>query len=142
MLHTQLPLHKLTYELLDLAVDMVRNMPRDVKATLGSVIRDECIRMLLMIAKANAARDKVPHIDALLESREAVELMLRTCHDKRFISHAQWARAVELMNTIGQQAGGWRKSSARQTAEQSQPAGPAPAPLRQPGLFSAAAPAA
>jgi hypothetical protein len=129
-LHTQLPIHKLAYDLLGLAVDLVRNMPRDVKATLGSTIRDECLRMLLLIAKANAAGDKVPHITALLEARETVELLLRTCHDKRFISHAQWARAVELTESIGKQAGGWRKQSAQDRVPE------------QPSLFSAAAPAA
>src|SRR5438132_11130394 len=95
-LHTQLPIHKLCYDLLGLAVDLVRNMPRDIKVSLGSVIRDECVQMLLLIARANAAKDKATHISALLEAREAVELLLRTCHDKRFISHTQWARAVEL----------------------------------------------
>jgi hypothetical protein len=129
-LHTELPIHKLAYDLLGLAVDLVRNMPRDVKKTLGDTIRDECLRMLLLIAKANAALDKVPHITSLLEARETVELLLRTCHDKRFISHTQWARAVELTETIGKQAGGWRKQSERgREAEQSD-------------LFSAASPAA
>lgn len=133
-LHTQLPLYKLAYDLLGLAVELVRNMPRDIKVSLGAVIRDECVRMLVLVARANASSNKVPHITELLEARETVELLLRTCHDKRFISSGQWAGAIELMQRIGQQAGGWRKQSAASAAP----------PMTQPGLdlFSAAAPAA
>ncbi|WP_421885209.1 four helix bundle protein [Methylibium sp.] len=134
-LHTQLPIHKLAYDLLGLSVELVRNMPRDIKASLGSVIRDECVQMLVLIARANASADKVPHISSLLEAQQTVELLLRTCHDKRFISHGQWASAIELMNRIGQQAGGWRKQSARQAAAR-------PQLDSEPGLFSAAVPAA
>ena len=120
-LHHQLPIYKLAYDLLGMAVDLVRNMPRDIKGTLGAVIRDECVEMLVRIARANAAVDKVPHITALLEARETVELLLRTCHDKRFISTKQWATAVELMERIGQQAGGWRKHAAAASQRPVQP---------------------
>jgi hypothetical protein len=129
-LHTHLPIHKLAYDLLGLAVDLIRNMPRDIKLSLGAVIREECIHMLLLIAKANAAADKTPHILELLEARETVELLLRTCVDKRFISRSQWARAVEMTESIGKQAGGWRKQSERTKEPE------------QPSLFAAAAPVA
>ena len=129
-LHTQLPIHKLAYDLLGLAVDLIRHMPRDIKQSIGSTIRDSCVDMLLLIAKANAAADKAPHITALLEARETVELLLRTCLDKRFISPAQWARAVEMTESIGRQAGGWRKQALQERVPE------------QPSLFAAASPVA
>jgi hypothetical protein len=111
-LHTHLPIYKLAYDLLDLAADLTRNFPRDFKASLGGRIRDECVDMLVLIGRANAATHKVPHIAALLERLHVAELLLRLSHDKHFISHAQWARAVEITDRIGKQAGGWRKHSA------------------------------
>ena len=111
-LHTHLPIYKLAYDLLDLAADLSRNMPRDFKASLGGRIRDECVAMLVLIGRANAAAHKVPHLTALLEGLHVAELLLRVSHDKRFISHAQWARAVALTESIGRQASGWRKYSA------------------------------
>ncbi len=110
-LHQHLPIYKLAVDLLDLAVDLTRNMPRDFKASLGAEIRSELIRLIVLIGRANAATDKVPHITELLEHLQVAELLLRLCHGKRFISLAQWSRAAELTATIGKQAGGWRKSS-------------------------------
>lgn len=130
-LHTTLPIHKTAYELFGAIVDLVRNMPRDIKQSLGTVMRDQAMQILLLVGKANAAADKVPHITQLLEHREAVELMLRTCLDKRFISRAQWARAVELTDSIGKQAGGWRKQSTLEAAA-------VPTAPSQGNLFSAA----
>ncbi|MEO5738356.1 MAG: four helix bundle protein, partial [Variovorax sp.] len=65
----------------------------------------------VLIGRANAARDKAPHITELLEHQHVVELLLRLAHDKRFISAKQWAASVELSNRVGKQAGGWLKHS-------------------------------
>jgi hypothetical protein len=40
------------------------------------------------------------------------ELLFRLSHDKKFISNKQFARAIDLIDRIGKQAGGWRKKSA------------------------------
>jgi RNA-directed DNA polymerase len=37
-LHTQLPIYKVAYDLLDVVADLVKNMPRDVKRTFGNEI--------------------------------------------------------------------------------------------------------
>jgi hypothetical protein len=134
-LHTSLPIHKTGYDLHATVAGLVMNLPRNVKATLGNRMLDAAMAMLLLVREANQASDKVPHISQLLERLEVLELLLRTCLDLRFISHGQWARAVELTDSIGKQAGGWRKQSTLERAT-SQP--------EQPGLFSfsAAAPAA
>ena len=112
-LHIELPIYKLAYDLLDLATDLTRNMPRDFKASLGGQIRVECVSLMVLIGRANAAGDKVPHLDAMLEHLQVVELLMRLSHDKRFISTKQWARSVDLTERIGKQAGGWRKHSQR-----------------------------
>ncbi len=109
-LHIELPIYKLAYDLLSLATDLTRNVPRDFKSSLGAQIRNECVTMLVLIGRANAASDKVPHLDAMLESQQVIELLMRLSHDKHFISPKQWARSIELTERIGRQGGGWRKS--------------------------------
>lgn len=42
-MHTDLPIHKVAFDLLSLATDVTRNIPRDFKAGLGAKVRDECI---------------------------------------------------------------------------------------------------
>lgn len=119
--HIDLPIYKLAYDLLDLATDLTRNMPRDFKASLGNQIRNECVALMVQIGRANAAHAKAPHIDAMLESLQVVELLTRLSHDKRFISPKQWARSIDLTDRIGKQAGGWRRWAHQNTTQPQRP---------------------
>lgn len=76
-LHTNLPIYKVAYDLLSVATDVVRNMPRDYKASIGARIREECVDLVVLIFRANVARDKVPHLDLLLERLQVAELLFR-----------------------------------------------------------------
>ena len=112
-LHHELPIYKETYDLLSMAVDITRNIPRDFKRLIGEKLRSECVDMMVLIFRANVATDKPPHIQELLERLQVVELMLRMSRDKRFISTKQYAAAVAITQSIGKQATGWKKHSQR-----------------------------
>lgn len=107
-LHTTLPIYKVAYDLLSVAVDYVQNMPRQFKAAIGGRVRDLCVDIVLLIFRANCAAQKTPYLEALIESLEELNLLLRICQDKRFISKPQYANAVKLTDSIGKQATGWR----------------------------------
>lgn len=111
-LHHQLPIYKLAYDLLSVTTDITRNIPRDFKRLIGEKIREECVEILVLIFRANVARNKTPHIEDLLERLQVVELLLRLSKDKRFISTKQYARAIEITDGIGRQATGWKKHAA------------------------------
>lgn len=115
-LHHDLPIYKAAYELLGLAVDLTRNIPRDFKRELGGHLRSECVEITVLIFRANVAREKVLHIEDMLERLEVVNLLLRMFVDKRFISRQQYAQAIQLTSSIGKQAGGWRKHSSASPA--------------------------
>jgi hypothetical protein len=115
-LHTQLPIYKVAYGLFDVIMDLAKNMPRDFKASIGGKLRDECIEILTLIFRANVARDKTPHLGTLIERLQVAELLLRLARDKRLISTGQYAKAVELTQSIGKQANGWRRSFAAPVA--------------------------
>ena len=110
-LHTSLPIYKVAYDLLDVATDVMKNMPRDFKQSLGGKIREHCVDIITLIFRANVSANKVPHLTQLLELLQVVELLMRLSKDKRFISVKQYAKAVELTTQVGRQAGGWRKSA-------------------------------
>ena len=110
-LHTQLPIYKVAYDLLDVITDLAKNMPRDFKVSIGGKLRDECVEIVVLIFRANVARDKVGHIGTLIERLQVAELLLRLSRDKRLISIGQYAKAIELTISIGKQAGGWRRSA-------------------------------
>ncbi len=50
-LHTDLEIHKVAEELLGLSLDLVRNIPRDLKQVVGAKIRDECLQVLVLIGR-------------------------------------------------------------------------------------------
>ena len=110
-LTTALPIYKVAYDLLDAITDLAKNMPRDFKASIGGKLRDECVEIVVLIFRANCAREKATHLDALQERLQVAELLLRLARDKRFISTGQYGRAIEHTTSIGKQANGWKRSA-------------------------------
>lgn len=112
-LHTQLPIYKAAYGLLDVVTDLVKNMARDFKRNIGEKISVECLEIMVLVFRANVAADKSPHLVELLERLQVIELLLRLCMDKRLISRPGYAKAIELTTGIGKQANGWKKFANR-----------------------------
>jgi len=112
-IHTQLPIYKVAYDLLDVVTDLVKNMQRDFKRSIGEKINVECIEITVLVFRANVAQDKSPHLMELLERLQVIELLVRLAMDKRLISRPAYANAVELTTSIGKQANGWRNSALR-----------------------------
>ena len=111
--HTNLPIYKVAYDLLDAVTDFARSMPRDFKQSIGGKISAECIEIMVLVFRANVARDKEPHLLDLLERLQVAELLIRLAKDKRLISQGAYAKAVELTTSIGKQANGWRRAAHR-----------------------------
>jgi hypothetical protein len=112
-LHTQLPIYRAAYSLLDSVTDMVKNMPRDFKRSIGEKISAECIEIMVLVFRANVAVDKSLHLTELLERLQVIELLLRLGMDKRLISRAAYAGSVEQTTSIGKQANGWKNAAHR-----------------------------
>ena len=113
-LTTDLDIFKQATALLDLAVDVQANIPRAFRASMGTRIADECVEMLVLIARANSARvaaDRAGHIEQLLERLNVTNILMRAAHGKKLISQKLWASSIQLTGSIGKQAGGWLKSA-------------------------------
>ena len=113
-LHTQLPIYSIGLELLSLAHRVQEQMPRGVKRSLGDKISQHCVEMLDLMALANATQraERAEHIHRLMTHQRAATVLLRVCHDSRYVSHKLWADSVQLLGSIGKQGGGWLKSAA------------------------------
>jgi len=117
-LHTELPIHRTGVRLLALAIKVQEQMPRSIKRILGEKIVQHCVDMLNLMALANATKQDVRagHLAELLTLQRAVEVLLRVSHDSRYLSPKLWAESIELLGSIGKQAGGWLKSANRAPA--------------------------
>ncbi|RQR50112.1 four helix bundle protein [Burkholderia sp. Bp9125] len=112
-LHTQLPIYRAAYGLLDVVTDLVKNMPRDFKRNIGDEISKDCVKITILVFRANVAADKSPYLDQLIERLQVIELLLRLSMDKRLISKPGYAKAVEITTSIGKQANGWKNAAYR-----------------------------
>ena len=117
-LHNELPIFRTGVRLLDLAVKAQVQMPRTVKRALGEKITQHCVEILDLMALANASQREVraAHIEQLLTRQRAITVLLRVSHDARYISPKLWADSIELLGSIGKQAGGWLKTANRAPA--------------------------
>jgi hypothetical protein len=113
--HTKLPIYKVAYDLLAHATTATASFPRSVRR-LGDRIRDLCIDTVLLVARANASIDKVPHLATLLERNAELEILLRLSVDKHFIARSHYARAIELTQSVGRQANAWKGKYANSPA--------------------------
>ena len=111
-IHTHLPIYKEAYELLSLTAKVTKNMPKDVRGSIGTEIRNLCLQSVILIARANAATDKAPHLTTLLEHVQTAEILFRLSKDQRYISTGQYANAIAITDSIGKQASGWKKQTA------------------------------
>jgi hypothetical protein len=110
-LHTQLPIYRAAYTLLDVVTDLVTNMPRNFKRSIGEKLSAECVEIMVLVFRANVAADKSQHLAELLERLQVIELLLRLGMDKRLIDRKAYAGATEQTTSIGKQANGWKKSA-------------------------------
>ncbi len=120
-LHTELKVYKAAYDLYGVVIDGMRNMPREAKPIVGARLRDDCLEVLQGISRANRARDKLPHLEALLDSVQLVEVQLRLSRDKNFISNTCYARCIRLSDAVARQTGAWRAKYIPPVASGSRP---------------------
>lgn len=112
-IHSDLPIHRKGVQLLALAVAAQPHMRRELKRVLGDKLTQHCVDMLELMALANASQrdDRAAHLQELLVRHRALTVLLRVAHDSGNLSPRIWAQSIELLGSIGKQAGGWLKSA-------------------------------
>jgi hypothetical protein len=58
-----------------------KGFSREYKFTLGQKIKDELIELVVLIYRANSAKNKAQHIEQILERVQAIQLLMRLSHD-------------------------------------------------------------
>jgi hypothetical protein len=110
-LHTDTAIYKATYQLAQLVMQLVANMPRNYKADFGAELRRSCIGLVMRTYEANTSQDKSPILRKMRQEVEAVNMSLRLAVDLRLISHGQYGKAISITESIGNQATGWQRKS-------------------------------
>lgn len=93
-----------------LLFDYTRNFTREYRYTIGQDIKRDAIMLVRSIYKANRSVQKRDHLEDFLENFEILKLEIRLCVDLRLFSPAQQGEMFKLMEAIGRQVVGWKKS--------------------------------
>ena len=113
-LHFETQIYAAVVELGKVVLPVIRNMHRDVKMLMGRMMLDEVLWMGVLIMRINKApgAERRPLIEDLIEHLELVQMALRFCRELKYITPADWAKSLPLIESIGRQAYGWRDSFA------------------------------
>jgi hypothetical protein len=88
----------------------VRQFSRYHKYSLGADLRDGARRVLRLVVRANARRDKAPLLLELREELEELKVLLRLGHDvKAFPNLNAFEHAIRQLTEIAKQTEGWLK---------------------------------
>ena len=78
--YQHLPIYKLTYDILLRIMQVTKDFPREYKYTLGQKLKDETTELIVLIYRANSTKDKIRHIDEIIERVQLVQLLMRLCY--------------------------------------------------------------
>ena len=120
-----LPIFKAGYDLCLHLEQVVAKFARTHRHGLGAELREGARRVLRLVVRANARRDKAP---VLLEVREAVEelkVLCRLGHDvQAFASFNAFEHAITQVVAVAKQNEGWLRSQGKLGLGQNQRAVP------------------
>lgn len=105
-----LPVYHSVYRLIQLIFEYTRDYPREYKYTLGQDMKRDAIVLVRSIYRANRSQEKQAWLDEFLDSFEILKLEIRLSVDMRLLSIRHQSELSLLMESIGKQITGWKKS--------------------------------
>ena len=110
-LHTELPVYRDTYKLVLEFFLTTKNFPKEYKYSLGRDMERDVLVLMRCIYRANRAKEKNVFLNEFLDNFEILKLEIRVCVDLKLVSIKRQSILADLMNTIGKQVVGWKKST-------------------------------
>jgi hypothetical protein len=113
-LYYTLPVYRSTYELVKAIYLCVHHFPKQYKYTLGNDLQHETKQLVSFIFLANSHREqRVSYLGQFENYLELVRLDIRLSFDLQCISVKKHAQLSQLLESIGKQVTGWKKSAAQ-----------------------------
>lgn len=108
--YDNLPVYKVSYDLLQKLFLVVRNFKRDYKYTLWETIKKEVIDLIVAIYRANSHIEKQNYFEQARGHIEVVRLLIRLCKDLREIDLKDFVVINQMIESISKQLVGREKS--------------------------------
>jgi len=108
-IYYDLPVYKKTYDLILELFNLLSNLPKAYKYTLGERIQLDAIEVIINIYKANASIEKLEYISKSREHIEIIRLMIRILYDTKQINLKRMIVINKKIEEISKQLVGWQK---------------------------------
>lgn len=95
------------YRTTDWLLDKCDRFPKSTRFTIGSRIANLALEILEMITEASYSKEKRAKLIQTNLALEKLRLLLRLCHQRRYLSLAQYEFIQSDINTAGKMCGGW-----------------------------------
>lgn len=109
--YKHLSIYKTTYDLLLLITNKTKDYRNDFKYTLGTKMREDCMKLVQLVCKANSSNNKEPFIEDIIDTVQIIELSTRLSKDLHLINIKAFSEIIPLTVSIEKQANGWLRSS-------------------------------
>lgn len=107
-----LPIFKAAYDLLERLIELSKELPKFFRYSLGSRMVDLSLDLLGLIYRANmSVADRQQTLTNLLIDYRQLQMLLRVCYRQKALSSGRYAEMINLLDTIGRQATGWKNKT-------------------------------
>ena len=108
--YDNLPVYKISYDLLLNIFIFSQDMKREYKYTVGENLKKETVSLITNIYRANCSLNKTNLIQAARENTEVIRLYLRLIKDLKQISLAKFIKINEVIELVSKQLSFWQKA--------------------------------
>jgi 23S rRNA-intervening sequence protein len=106
-----LPVYKSSYDLLLMIFEIVKKFEREYKFSLGESIKNECIKLITLIYRANSSQEKRKiYLQEARESLEVLRLYLRLAKDLKILTLEKFIHIQIPVESTSKQLLAWEKS--------------------------------
>lgn len=110
MIYDNLPVYKVSYDLLQKLFVVVHNFRKEYKYTIGEIIKKEVIDLIIAIYRANSHKEKQQYLEKARAHIEVVRLLVRLVKDLREIDLKEFVLINQMIESISKQLTAWEKS--------------------------------
>jgi hypothetical protein len=107
--YDNLPVYKVSYDLLLEIFNFSKNMDREYKYTLGENLKKETTDLITNIYRANCSEIKKDLIQTARENTEVIRLHLRLIKDLKQITLPKFIKVNEIIESISRQLSFWQR---------------------------------
>lgn len=104
------PLLEHWYKTTDWILDKCDRLPKQTRFTIAGRLANLALDTLEQIIEAVYSKEKRALLVQVNLRLEKLRFLFRLCHDRRYISLAQYEFIQSEINTAGRMCGGWLKS--------------------------------